>query len=194
MLASTPSATPSSRPSTGGSTQPLRPHSQQGMQQQPEFGRNTSALTSSPFNMPSGPSFTTSSPFSNRASSPDRGTRYSMDMGMAVLGSHNEPDRIGSPASMEQPPRRLTIANATTPESPTSPFHDSSPTAATLPAVEAVATAVPRRDGKGRLRTIPPKAPIVHLDGGRIQEQILASHEAGGSSSLAGPLPPAYQA
>jgi hypothetical protein len=213
MTASTPgpSATTSSRPSTGGSTQPLRPASQTGLTQQQQqqrpqqrpagFGRTTPTPAPSHSHQMSGASFTA---FSTRSSSPDRGTGYSMDpsaIGMAVFGGADGtsyPNRSGSPASVqEQLAQRLTVANATpnpnSPDSATfSPYASSS--VVTSPVV-AVTTAVPQRDGKGRLRTLPPKAPIIHLDGGRVQEQLLgSSHDGAGGSSSAGPLPPAYEA
>jgi hypothetical protein len=190
--------TNSSRPSTGGSTQPLRPSSQQGLLQRPEFGRNISAGATSQFHQQSSSSSTATTSFSNRNLSPDRGTGYGAGtaaIGMAVLAGH-DPSRSGSPASVvEQPARRLTVANATSPESGTFLFHDSSSSSVAPPAA-AVATAVPQRDGKGRLRTIPPKAPIIHLDGGRVQARMLTPHGAGGSSPMdsEGPFPPEYEA
>lgn len=193
MSASTPgpSAATSSRPSTGGSTRPLRPPSQQGQHQQQQrpgdFGRNRTASTISQYHQQG------ASSFSNRSASLDRSTGYdagtTSTTGMAVLGGYDQPsypDRTGSPASMaEQPARILTVANASSPESPTFPIRNSSD------ATPAAAVT----DGRGRLRTIPPKAPIIHLDGGRVQERILGSQDAGGSSSVAAPFnPPAYEA
>ena len=203
-----PSATTaSSRPSTGGSTQPLNPSSQQGLvqppqQQQPpaDFGRNASASATSPSHQAS---YAATSSFSKRSSNPDGGSGYiagTSGIGLAMLGGsdeHTYPNRTGSPASLlEQPARILTVANGTSPESGTFSFHGTSspPSSSVAVPPAAITTAVPQRDGRGRLRMIPPKAPIVHLDGGRVQERILASHGAGGSSSVAGPEPPAYEA
>lgn len=175
----------SSRPSTGSSTQPLRSSSQQDLLQQQQqqrladFGRSTSAAATSQ----SSHQGTTS--FSNRSLSAGYGVGATR--GTAVLGEYDD-YRSGSPASMvQQSAQRLTITNANSPESGTLPFHDSF----SLPAEAVVTTATPKRDGKGRMRTIPPSAPIVHLDGGRVQ-QMMARHE-----NVDGPLfprPPSYEA
>lgn len=184
--------TVSSRPSTGGSIQPLRPASQQGYfpaqpsqaQTRPDMGRATSSNAHS--HNQSIASYTTPSVYS--------GAAHAIGVNMGV-GSDDHPyfNRSGSPMSMQEQGRILQVANAPelSPQSPTFPFTDSVvPSSSSGPVTEAAASAVPQRDGKGRLRTSTGKAPLVHLDGGRVQAEL----QEGSSSRPAGTAPPAYEA
>lgn len=209
-LVSHPSATTiSSRPSTAGSTQPLRPPSQQGYfqpQQQParpgDFGRSTSATPSGAHSHSHSSGSFTSPPVSLSNWSASTGPGYvgpammGMGAGSTVSDDHLY-NRSGSPTSILEP-RRLQVANLPL-MSPASdvfdPFASSSAAAAAI--AMASTTAVPQRDGKGRLRMSTEKAPVVHLDGGRVQQELEArSSAAGGSAgpSGVGPSPPAYEA
>lgn len=91
----------------------------------------------------------------------------------AVMARRDIDHRTGSPTSFQEP-RILQVTNAD--------FGPQSPGAgpATSPSPG------PQRDGKGRIVTRGEKAPIIHLDGGRYQGA------TAGSSSAAGPAPPAY--
>lgn len=196
-----PSATTvSSRPSTAGSMQPLRPPSQHSYPQPvqnrlSDYGNSGSTTLS---HTQSNTSFT-SPPvsLSNWSSGPGPGYSAGASIGMSMgMGSddHSYTNRSGSPTSIhdQQPARRLQVANAPplSPASETFPFTDS--LVSTSMTAPAATTATQQRDGKGRLRTSTGKAPLVHLDGGRVQEELEAS--ASGSSRPAGAAPPAYEA
>ncbi|KAF9469443.1 hypothetical protein BDZ94DRAFT_1244474 [Collybia nuda] len=182
----------SSRPSTGGSTHPLRPPSQQGYfsgqptQPQPrpvDFGRAATSTTTHSHTQ-STASYTSPSIYS--------GATHAIGMSM-VSNSEDHPytNRSGSPMSMqEQRILQVTNAPALSPQSETFQYADS--LVSSSAASEAATSAVPQRDGKGRLRTSTGKAPLVHLDGGRIQQEL----EAGSSSGMRPPgaAPPAYEA
>ncbi|RDB22179.1 hypothetical protein Hypma_010639 [Hypsizygus marmoreus] len=219
MTASTsiPSATTmSSRPSTAGSMQPLRPASQHGayvpsVPQQPQpTGYGGMSPSSGHSHSHSSVSFTQPAvALASWNASPgpgyNEGTAINF-MGRPISSAGSDDPlhhRSGSPSSIQeqQPVRRLQVANATplSPASATVAFDDafsSSLAAAASAEPQATATAVPQRDGKGRLRTSTGKAPLVHLDGGRVQEELNASSSsaAGSSSSAGGPSPPEYVA
>lgn len=198
MTASSPglsATTISSRPSTGGSTQPLRPASQQGYfpafpaqqpqpQIRPDMGRATSSNAHS--HTQSIASYTTPSLYS--------GAAHAIGVNMGVgSDDHSYFNRSGSPMSVQEQGRILQVANAPelSPQSATFPFTDSVVASSSSgPVTEAAASAMPQRDGKGRLRTSTGKAPLVHLDGGRVQEEL----QEGSSSRPAGAAPPAYEA
>jgi len=84
------------------------------------------------------------------------------------------------------------------------PFSSSSSSAAAAAAAAAASVSSfssnePQRDGKGRIRRPSlGKAPLVHLDGGRVQQQLEAAISGAGpvvvTGTGAGPAPPAYEA
>ena len=78
------------------------------------------------------------------------------------------------------------------------PFAASSSSAAAAAAASMVSSSSshePQRDGKGRIRRPSlSKAPIVHLDGGRVQQQLEAATSGARPVVEGGPAPPAYEA
>lgn len=107
---------------------------------------------------------------------------------MVPAGGHEDPayfNRAGSPVSVHEQ-RILQVANAR-------------PVSVEPDAFEHVSVPIvapePRLDGKGRLSTIGEKAPIVHLDGGRYQQQDLGAGSSSSGPVMAArvtPAPPAY--
>jgi len=81
------------------------------------------------------------------------------------------------------------------------PFSSSSSSdAAAAAAASSFSPHEPQVDGKGRIRRPLGKAPLVHLDGGRVQQQLEAAIFGAGPAVVAeaeagpGPAPPAYEA
>jgi len=197
----------SSRPSTGGSGQPsfqslgqpigqqsFQPPGQQPFQpgQQPfqpflAQGRPNEARPPSshaPSNTPSNLSY---------ASPALSVSNYSGSGGSEV-------NRTGSPTSITEH-RVLHVTNASTDGFMfQDAFSSSSSSAAAAAAAAATVTSSsshePQRDGKGRLRRPSlGKAPLVHLDGGRIQQQLEAATSGARPAAVeGGPAPPAYEA
>ncbi|KAG6817771.1 hypothetical protein H0H87_003179 [Tephrocybe sp. NHM501043] len=186
----------SSRPSTGGSQQPLYPPQQgytQGYvpplpQHQPtiDYASGPSTLT---HNHSASTASFTSAPVSHAHWGNGVGPGYNDSIGTAMMGLGSpvmipdETDRSGTPTSYQEP-RRLQVTNAI-PSEFDFEFGESSSSAAAA----AAAAAVPLRDGKGRLVTRTPVQPIVHVDGGRVE---LNNQPAVAPPSASGPLPPAY--
>jgi len=79
------------------------------------------------------------------------------------------------------------------------PFSSSSSAAAAAASVSSFSSHEPQVDGKGRMRhPSQGKVPLVHLDGGRVQQQLEAVISGAGPAVVAeagaGPAPPAYEA
>ncbi|KAF9449599.1 hypothetical protein P691DRAFT_758945 [Macrolepiota fuliginosa MF-IS2] len=141
----------------------------------PLLGPTTQSIGTSPFPRP--PSTAMQDTNINFQGQPQDSGRSHTSPGAAnaaatMMGRRDTDFRTGSPISFQEQ-RILQVTNADLrTQSP------GTPTGATSPE--------PQRDGKGRTMIRGEKAPIVHLDGGRYQEG------AAGSSSAAGPAPPAY--
>ncbi|KAG5644234.1 hypothetical protein DXG03_008829 [Asterophora parasitica] len=155
--------TVSSRPSTGGSAQPLYPvpshqptgYFQQQQQQPNDLGRSTSAANTVYTHSHSHSSISyTSPPVSNAHWNGAAGVGYNGDsLGMAPLQpptSDPYPDRSGSPTSIQET-RRLQVANAIPVSAGPEDFQGASSSSAAAPVVTDPPQ--PQRDGKGRLRT-----------------------------------------
>lgn len=191
----------SSRPSTANSMLPLRPPSRQSQtqashqfQQQAAVGRTSSHTHSQSSSSVTGP------PLSHSVWTPSAGpthhTASSSDFGSTEFPFYN---RAGSPVSIQEQ-RRLQVANAIPGVgSPTASVYSPEPndsfqlvdtSTPSAVGVFAAAATSEQRDGKGRLKQVSEKPPLVHLDGGRYQEGQASSS----SSAPAGPLPPAYDA
>ncbi|KAJ8522399.1 hypothetical protein ONZ45_g1060 [Pleurotus djamor] len=201
-----------SRPSSAGSTQPLWSAGQQ-------MGRSTNDFGTRPPSMHShSHSSSITSPPTSFANWGNTGnvTGTGAFMGGAALGgavgaaiSDPVPHRSGSPVSMQEPPRRLQLANATPPSSIYSPEHDhhrgisNDSTTRVAPthvaefdpySVSSIDTplvqghpGVTRTNTKGIVILDPPQREVrVAQDGGRI---LMASTSAasGSGSSSAGP-------
>ncbi|KAG6907080.1 hypothetical protein DXG01_010652 [Tephrocybe rancida] len=191
----------SSRPSTGGSTQPLYPpqqgYTQPGYQQQ---GYPPPLPTQQPMDLNSNPSSLThnhsastasftSAPVSHAHWAGGVGPGHNAGIGAAFLGlttpvmiaDEEAQNRSGTPTNIYEP-RRLQVTNA-----PEFEFGESSSSAAAA----AAAAAVPLRDGKGRIVLRSTGPPVVHQDGGRLAPDVEPAITAAGSSG-SGSMPPAY--
>ncbi|KAG5650612.1 hypothetical protein H0H81_011660 [Sphagnurus paluster] len=184
-----PSATTvSSRPSTAGSAQPLYPAPTAGILQQQQaqalqhqnYGRPSSTATHA--HSHSSVSFTSPpvalaqwtggapGPGYNGGTAALMGLSMGTGAGAGASAAEDYFNRSGSPTSIQET-RRLQVANAR----PLSPAESESFSLAEIPSSSSAAAAatvepVVQRDGKGRIVSTGPVEPLVHLDGGRVED------------------------
>ncbi|KAJ3576857.1 hypothetical protein NP233_g133 [Leucocoprinus birnbaumii] len=177
-----PAMNPMGRPSTSPSSRP--PSSRPPSTGSPlGFGSQVEIVGQGQMWDPNGLYNAPSQPQPQRPGSSSRFSMGAVGPMAAMMGRSDGDHRTGSPVSFQER-RILQVTNADLlPQSPQTPGVGSS-------SLDNRLSVDPQRDGKGRIISKGEKAPIVHLDGGRFQEDIAGSS----SSAPAGPAPPAYSA
>ncbi|TFK72712.1 hypothetical protein BDN72DRAFT_894529 [Pluteus cervinus] len=170
-----------SRPSTAGSTQPLRP----GTGSTPSHGhtQSNSNVSSPPMSLSNwsavSPAGTYNNPLPSTIYSPSEdGTATSSGVGVGGIYPNN---RAGSPMSYQEPPRRLHVTNVVggAPQSPDS-------TGEFMLGGGGGGHQNLQVDGKGRIKLSAEPMPLVHTDGGRIQIPTTSGGGAGPSGGGGG--------